>query len=68
MNHIPGAKEEFISDILTTKPPIIALFNAEDGIGQIMNSWHAPIFKMIDSEYRLLSDENGFMLFIRNDK
>jgi len=67
LNHIPGAKDEFISDITSNKPAIIALFNAEDGIGQIMNDWHAPIFKMIDREYLLLSDENGFKLFIHND-
>jgi len=67
LNHIPGARDEFLSDILTNKPSIIALFNAEDGIGQIMNDWHKPIFEMIDNEYRLLSDENGFKLFIRND-
>jgi hypothetical protein len=64
-DYLPGAKDEFISDITSNKPVIIALFNAEDGIGQIMNDWHAPIFKMIDEEYRLLSDENGFKLFIR---
>jgi hypothetical protein len=68
LDHISGAKEEFISDITSKKPAVIALFNAEDGIGQIMNDWHAPIFNMIDSEYRLLSDENGFKLFIRNDR
>jgi hypothetical protein len=65
LNHIPGAKEQFISDITLNKPAIIALFNAEDGIGQIMNDWHSPIFEMIDREYRLLSDENGFLLFIK---
>ena len=68
LDQIPGAREEFLSDVLTAKPAIIALFNAEDGIGQIMNDWHAPIFKMIDGEYRLLSDENGFKLFIKNDQ
>jgi len=67
LDHIPGAKDEFISGITINKPAIIALFNAEDGVGQIMNDWHGPIFKMIDSEYRLLSDENGFKLFIHND-
>jgi len=67
LNHIPGAKDEFISDIKSNKPAIIVLFIGEDGIGQIINDWHTPIFKMIDSEYRLLSDENGFKLFIRND-
>jgi len=67
LSYIPGAREEFISDITSNKPAVIMLFTAEDGIGQIMNEWHAPIFKMIDSEYRLLSDENGFKIFIRYD-
>jgi hypothetical protein len=69
LDYIPGAKNEFISDITINKPVVIALFkNTEDGISQIINDWHAPIIKMIDSEYRLLSDENGFNLFIRNDR
>jgi len=66
LDHISGAKEEFISDILNEKPAVIALFNAEDGIGQIMYDWHDPIFKMIESDYRILSTENGFILYIRN--
>jgi hypothetical protein len=66
LNHIPGANDEFISDITQNKPAIIALFNAEDGIGQIINDWHTPVFKMIENDYSLLSDKNGFKLFIRN--
>jgi len=69
LSYIPGAREEFISDITLNKPAIIALFNnTENGASQIMNDWHAPILKMIDSEYRLLSNENGFKLFIKNDR
>jgi hypothetical protein len=68
LNQIPGARDEFLSDILTNKPAIIALFNGEEGINQILDDWHAPIFEMIDGEYRLLSDENGFKLFVRNDR
>lgn len=67
LSYIPCAKEGFISDITLNKPAIIALFVGEDGIGQIMNDWHSPIFEMINNEYRLLSDENGFKLFIRNN-
>ena len=67
LSHISGAREAFISDILTGKPAIIALFTAEDGVGQIMSDWHDPIFEMIEREYRLLSDENGFKLFIKKD-
>jgi hypothetical protein len=67
LDYISGAKKEFISDVLTNKPAIIAIFNAEDGIGQIMDEWHTPVFEMIEKEYRLLSDENGYNLFIRNN-
>jgi hypothetical protein len=63
LDYISGAKEEFVSDILTKKPVIIALFNAEDGRGQIMDYWHAPIFEMMEKEYHVLSDENGFLLY-----
>jgi hypothetical protein len=66
-NLIPGSRDEFLSDVLTNKPAIIALFIAEDGIGQIMNNWHAPIFEMIERDYRILSDKNGYILYIRND-
>jgi len=67
LNHIPGAKDEFISEITSNKPAVIALFNnTEGGVSQIMHDWHAPILEMMDREYRLLSDENGFILFIRN--
>jgi len=62
---VPNAKEEFISDITINKPAIIALFTEEDGISQILYDWHSPILDMIDNEYRLLSEENGFKLFIK---
>ena len=66
---IPGAREEFISDILSVKPAIIALFTADDadrsGNAFIASDWHAPIFKMMETDYRLLSEDNGFKLFIR---
>jgi len=67
LDYIIGAREEFISDILTEKPAVIALFTAEDEAGQIMRDWHAPILELMEKEYRLLSDENGFRLFIRMD-
>jgi len=67
IDYIPGAQDEFISDITLNKPAIIALFNSEDVIGRITIGLYTPILKMIDSEYRLLSDENGYKLFIRNN-
>ena len=69
LNHIQGAKEEFISDILNVKPAVIVLFKAENDIGQIIGDWHSQIFEMINNEYFILSDENGFILYkkINND-
>jgi len=64
---LPGAKNEFINDILTSKPAIIATVT-EGGRNEIINDWHGPILEMMEKEYHLLSDENGFKLFIRNDR
>ena len=64
-DHIPGSREEFLSDILTGKPSIIALFREKD---QIIDDWHKPVFDMIETDYCLLSDENGFNLYIRRDQ
>jgi hypothetical protein len=66
LEQIHNAKNEFINDILTSKPAIIATVT-EGGRAEIILDWHEPILRMIDKEYRLLSDENGFKLFIRND-
>jgi hypothetical protein len=63
---IPGAREEFLSKVMTDKPAVIGITLIE-GIGPYSDYWHAPILEMIDSEYRLLSNEKGFKLFIRND-
>jgi len=67
LDHIKNASENFISDILSKKPAIISIFTAEaeDGGGNIMSGWHDPIFEMMKREYRLLSDENGYILYIR---
>jgi len=56
----------FIADILTAKPKIIAIFIAEGRIGQIIENWHTPILELIKTEYRLLSDANGFLFYIRD--
>jgi len=64
---IPYAKEDFLYDVLTGKPIIIAICNYLGGIGEIDGYWHGPILEMMEKEYHLLSDENGFRLFIRND-
>jgi len=65
LDHISGANETFISDILESKPAIITTIT-EGGRSEININWHAPIMEMIKNEYRLLSDEYGFDIYIRN--
>jgi hypothetical protein len=68
IDHFPGAREEFLSDVLQKKPTIIAVFTAEDsGSYDYLPEWYRPIFNLIELEYRLLSDDNGYALFIKNE-
>jgi hypothetical protein len=62
--YIPHAQEEFISDILNNKPEIIAIFTAEDNDRyDYLPEWYAPVFALIEQDYSLLSDKNGYVLF-----
>jgi hypothetical protein len=65
IDHISGAREEFLSDILNNKPAVIAIFSADDLRYHYLPDWHDPVYTLIDEDYRLLSDENGYFLFIR---
>jgi hypothetical protein len=65
IDHIPGAREEFLSDILNNKPAVIAIFSADDHRYDYLPDWYAPVYAMIAEDYRLLSDANGYYLFIR---
>jgi len=67
LRSIPNAREDFLFDVLTGKPSVIAIFNDIDGIGEIDDYWHTPILELMEKEYRLLSDENGFNLYILKD-
>jgi hypothetical protein len=63
-----GSRQEFLSDVLKKKPAIIAVFTAEtDGNYDYLPEWYAPILSMVENEYRLLSDDNGYTLFIRKN-
>jgi hypothetical protein len=66
IDHIPGAREEFLSDIMSNKPGIIAIFGADDGRYDYLPDWYAPIYTMMEQEYTLFSDANGYFLFMRN--
>ncbi|GHV93277.1 hypothetical protein AGMMS50268_37800 [Spirochaetia bacterium] len=54
-------KQEFLNDVLQKKPRVIVL-PPDD---YHLDAWYNPIFDMIDNEYRLLSEETGYTLFIR---
>ncbi|MDR0551098.1 MAG: hypothetical protein LBG72_03665, partial [Spirochaetaceae bacterium] len=67
LDHLPTAREEFLQDVLSKKPAIIAIFTAETGGNYgYLPGWYAPVFDLIDRDYRLLSDENGYMLYIKD--
>jgi hypothetical protein len=68
IGYLSGAREEFLSDILNNKPAIIAIFSADDLRDDYLPEWHDPLYKMIDEDYRLLSDENGYYLFKRGQE
>jgi hypothetical protein len=63
---VPGAREEFISDILTNKPAIIVTTDL-DGFETSIKNWHDPILEMMEKEYSPLYSENGIALFKRNN-
>lgn len=62
----PNMREEFISDIQTRRPKIIAI-RSENGHYDYLPDWYAPIYAMIANDYSLLSTENGFYLFMQKD-
>jgi hypothetical protein len=73
IDYLPGSREEFLSDVLEGKPvigkpAIIAIFTAENGRSDYLPSWYAPVYALIAEEYRLLSEDNGYTLYIRNDR
>jgi hypothetical protein len=65
LDHLSGAREEFLSDILNNKPAVIAIFSADDLRYDYLPGWYEPLYKLIDEDYKLLSDENGYFLFMR---
>jgi hypothetical protein len=67
IDHLSGSREEFLSDVLGGKPAIIAIFTAEDGRSDYLPSWYAPVYALIAEEYRLLSEDNGYTLYIRTN-
>jgi len=62
---IPGAREEFISEILAVKPAVIVIPAFYDRKVLYIENWHAPVYEMMEREYYLLSEENGFIFYKR---
>jgi hypothetical protein len=61
---LPESRNEFLSDILNGKPAIIAIFTAEtNGRYDYLPDWYAPIYVMIENEYKMITDQNGYLLF-----
>jgi hypothetical protein len=60
----PNAQEEFLRDMRENKPKIIVI-RSQEGHYDYLPEWFSPVYDMIANEYRQLSSENGYFLFIR---
>jgi len=66
-DHIPGAREEFISDIKNNKPRIITIVTFyDDGINEFNYRWHEEIYDIIRNDYTLISDEYSVKIYLLN--
>ncbi|MDR2515773.1 MAG: hypothetical protein LBC88_00150, partial [Spirochaetaceae bacterium] len=66
VNYEPGAREEFLADLRTNKPAVIVIENQE-GRFDHLPAWYAPVYSMIENEYQLFSDKNGYFLFRKQE-
>jgi hypothetical protein len=64
VDYEPNAQNEFLMDLYKNKPAIIAVEN-RDGYYDYLPEWYAPIYDMLENEYRVITDENGYFLFKR---
>ena len=64
VNFEPNAKNEFLMDLYKNKPAIIAVEN-RDGHYDYLPEWYAPVYAMIENEYQMITDKNGYFLFKR---
>ena len=64
--HIPGARDEFVSTIISTKPKIISIFTAQGDVNtQLTVGWHEDILDLLATDYKLVSENYGFKIFLR---
>jgi len=64
VDYEPNAQNEFLMDIYRNRPAIIAIANM-NGHYDYLPDWYAPVYDMIDNEYQMITDENGYFLFKR---
>ena len=67
LDHLSGSRENFLSDVLNNKPAIIVIFTGGDHGPFDLPDWYAPVYRMIDNEYYLLSDANDYFLFRKQE-
>jgi hypothetical protein len=64
VNFEPNAQNEFLIDLNKNKPAIIAVENIDDRYDHLPE-WYAPVYAMIENEYKMITDKNGYFLFKR---
>ena len=66
-DHLPGAREEFVSYIRNNPPAVMTIFTAHnDGDGQFKPGWHEEAYALLETDYTLISDEYGIKIFIKD--
>jgi len=64
VDYEPTARNEFLMDLQNNKPAIIAIPD-RNGRYDYLPGWYAPVYNMIENEYRMITDKNGYFLFKR---
>jgi hypothetical protein len=64
VNYELSAQNEFLTDLYKNKPAIIVVENI-GGRYDYLPEWYAPIYDMLENEYRMITDKNGYFLFKR---
>ena len=64
VNYEPNAKNEFLTDLHNNRPAIIAIGD-RDGRYDYLPDWYKPVYIMIENEYQVITDKNGYFLFKR---
>jgi len=64
VNYEASAQNEFLMDLYENKPAIIVIENI-DGRYDHLPEWYAPVYDMLENEYQMITDKNGYFLFKR---